>query len=255
MRCPLVAGAYRADGEPLRARRLFELEGVPCRDCFGDSGGVGRNVQESAPARDLVRVDRRYHDPATIPGAVGDDGERVVEQQGVGGRLPVQRRMPKGSRVDGVHGLAQVELEVLCGSTPVPVERDGRDCARHERNADAGPEPVCGGQDGVLSGEGDGAAGLCPGEADVREQIVESVHGIEVGRLGGRSCARGRGAATIRGLVWSKCHREAPFFWATIDSVGTEKCRSNAITARAPGRNPRLHHRRDSSTPGCHCPR
>ena len=23
----------------------------------------------------------------------------------------------------------------------------------------------------------------------------------------------------------------------------------------APGRNPRLHHRRDSSTPGCHCPR
>jgi hypothetical protein len=59
--------------------------------------------------------------------------------------------VPEGTRVDAVDGLAQVQLEVLPGSAPVPVEGDGRDGVRHDRDADAGAEAVRGGQDGILA--------------------------------------------------------------------------------------------------------
>ena len=49
-----------------------------------------------------------------VRGAVGRHQERVVEHEWVRGWLLVQRGVPEGSRVDRVHSLAKVEVEVLC---------------------------------------------------------------------------------------------------------------------------------------------
>ena len=106
--------------------------------------------------------------------------------------------MPEGAWVDGVHGLPQVELELLGGAAPMPVEGDGGDRAGHERDADAGAESVGGRQDRVPSGKGDRDPGLCPGEADVREQVVEGPHGIERNRWGRRRFGRDVGVASVR---------------------------------------------------------
>ena len=106
--------------------------------------------------------------------------------------------MPESARVDGVHGLAQVELELLGGAAPMPVEGDGGDRAGHEGDADAGAESVRGRQDRVPSGKRDRDPGLDPGETDVREQVVEGPHGIEGNRRGRRRCARDARVATVR---------------------------------------------------------
>ena len=170
---PLGGGAHDADRQARRVRRLLELEGVPGGDRRGDPGGIGRHIQEAAPLGGQVGIDGRGHDPAAVGRAVGRHQERVVEHEWVRGRLAVQRRVPEGARVDGVHGLAQVEMEILCRPASMPVKGDGGHRPGHERDADARSEPVRGRHDRILSGEGDRASGLRPGEADVRQQVVE----------------------------------------------------------------------------------
>ena len=68
--------------------------------------------------------------------------------KGVGCRLSVQRRMPERTRIDGVHGLAQVEMEVLCRPASTPVKADCGHRAGQERDADARAEAVTGGRIG-----------------------------------------------------------------------------------------------------------
>ena len=92
--------------------------------------------------------------------------------------------MPEGARVDGVHGLAQVQLEVLSGPTPVAVKGNCRNRTGHDGDGDAGTETVCRRQDRVLPGERhDGPA---PGsrQADVRQEAVEGGQRIEFVRRG-----------------------------------------------------------------------
>jgi hypothetical protein len=52
--------------------------------------------------------------------------------------------VPEGARIDGVHRLAQVEMEILRRSTPMAVESHCRHSPSHERDADARPESVRG---------------------------------------------------------------------------------------------------------------
>ena len=153
---PLVRGAHHTDRQARGVRCLFELERVPGGDRRGDPGGIGRHIQEAAPPGDQMRIDGRCHDPAAVRRAVGRHEERVVEHERVRGHLPVQRRVPEGAGIDGVHGLAQVEVEVLRRATPMAMEGDRRDGPGHERDADAGAEPVRRRHDRILSGEGDG---------------------------------------------------------------------------------------------------
>ena len=199
---PLVWGAHDADRQARGVRLLLELERVPGGDRRGDPGGVGWHVQETAPPGDQMRVDGRGHDPATVSRAVGRHQERVVEHERVRSWLAVQRRVPEGAWVDGVHGLAQVEVEVLGRSASMPVKGDRRHGPGHERDADAGPEPVCGRHDRILPGEGDGGSGLRPGETDVRQQVVEGFERIERGRFevvrcGGEGRVADRSAASL----------------------------------------------------------
>ena len=192
------------------------------RDRRGDPGGIGRHIQEAAPLGDQVRIDGRGHDPAAVGRAIGRHQERVVEHERVRGRLAVQRRAPEGARVDGVHGLAQVEVEVLRRPTAMAVQGD-----RRHRPAMSGmpmhaPEPVSGRHDGILSGEGDGGPGLRAGEADVRQQVVERVERVEPARS-----RRGVGVAAVSGrrrhaVIVASSGTARPR--AMTDSVGTEKC-------------------------------
>ena len=70
--------------------------------------------------------------------------------------------MPEGAGVDRVDGFAQVEVEVLRRSAAMPMEGDGCHGTGHQRDADARTEPVSGGHDRILSGEGDGGSCLVP---------------------------------------------------------------------------------------------
>jgi hypothetical protein len=78
-----------------------------------------------------------------------------------------------------VHGLAQVEMEILRRAAPMAVESHCRHRPGHERDADAGPEPVGGRHDRILSGEGDGTYSPGPTGTDVCQQIVEGRQRIE----------------------------------------------------------------------------
>ena len=117
------------------------------------------------------------------------------------GGLPVQRRVPEGTGVDAVHGLAQVQAEVLRRAAAMAVKGDRRNGARHERDADAGPEAVRGGQDGILAGERHGAPRLRPAEADLRQQVVERGQRIEIGGVAPRGRAGFGGLRAHAGLL------------------------------------------------------
>jgi hypothetical protein len=69
------------------------------------------------------------------------------------GHLAVERRVPEGAGIDGMHGLAQVEVEVLCGPTPMPVESYCCYGPGHQGDADAGAESVGGRHHRILAGE------------------------------------------------------------------------------------------------------
>jgi hypothetical protein len=132
---------------------LFQLERVPLPDGRGDLGGVGWYVQEPAPPGGQMRVHARRHDPAAVGGLVRREEERVVEHQRMRGRGLVEGRVPECARVEAMDGLAQVQFEVLLGAAAVPVEGDGRDAGRHDRDADAGTEAVHRGHDWILAGD------------------------------------------------------------------------------------------------------
>jgi hypothetical protein len=76
------------------------------------------------------------------------------------GQFPVQARVPERTGIDPVHGLAQVQRKVLLRAAPVPVQGDRRNGSRHDRDADAGTEPVRGGHDRILAGQPYGSSGL-----------------------------------------------------------------------------------------------
>ena len=90
------------------------------------------------------------------------------------------------------------------------------------------PETVGGGQDRILSGEGHRGPCLRAGEADVRQQRVERIERVEPG-----GCVRGRrrcgGDGPGRHAGSPRRARVGPRWCG-----GTEKCWSNAVTARGP---------------------
>ena len=86
-------------------------------------------------------------------------------------------------------GLAQVQAEVLRRAAATAVKRDRRDRTRHQRDADARPEAVRGGQDGILAGERHRAPRLRHAEANLGQQAVERGQGIESGAVAPRQRA------------------------------------------------------------------
>ena len=107
------------------------------------------------------------------------------------GRLPVQGRMPEGSRIDSVDRLAQVHLEVLARATPLTVKGDGRHGAGDDRDTDASAEAVRSGQNGIVSEDGDRATGLPLGKADVGQEVLQRDQGVERRRAGRCRCPGG----------------------------------------------------------------
>ncbi len=101
------------------------------------------------------------------------------------GHLTVERGVPEGSRIDGVHSLSQVEVEILPRPAPMPVKGNGGHRPGHEWDPDAGSEPVSGRNDRILSGEGDGDSGVPPRQADLRQQFIERIERIEGDRRWG----------------------------------------------------------------------
>ena len=93
--------------------------------------------------------------------------------------LAVQGRMPEGSRVDGVQGSAQIEMEVLGRAAADAVHADGGHRGGHERHADARTEPVDGGHNGILACEGHGATCACSVQAKTGKQRVERCERVE----------------------------------------------------------------------------
>ena len=232
---PLRREAHDGDRQAPGTGGLLELEGVPGADRRGDPGGIGRHIQKAAPGGDQMRIDGRRHDPAAVHRAVRRHQEGIVEHERMGRVLTAEGRVPEGAGVDDVHGLAQIEVEVLRRPAPMAVQGHGCHGPRHQRDADARTHAMGRRHDRVLSHEGDGGSRLGPGEADVREEAVERRHRVEGGRLGcGRRrrarpvlCrqAAGPGAAVTVG-------RRAPPRRRTRSA--RENCRSNPVTARGP---------------------
>ena len=145
--------------------------------------------------------------------------------------LPVQGRVPERTGVDAVHGLAQVQAEVLRRAAATAVERDRRDRARHQRDADAGPEAVRGGQDGILAGERHRAPRLRHAEANLGQQAVERGQGIESGAVAPRQRA---------GLGGLRAHAgRSPA--GAADVAGTPRRNSRAATTDPAANIPAAH--------------
>ena len=166
---PFDGTANDANGQAGCARLFLEFRRVPRRDRFGDLGLVGWHAEEATPLGRQMRKDARCHHPTTVSSAKGHDEERVVEDERVGGGFVVDRRMPEGAGVDGVHRFAEIEMEVLRRTSAESVQTDRRHPCSHQRNADAGTEPVNGRKDRVLPGEGDRGTRLCTTQTDVAQ--------------------------------------------------------------------------------------
>jgi hypothetical protein len=63
--------------------------------------------------------------------------------------------------------LAQVQVEVLSGPTPLAVKGNGGNSTSHDGDGDAGTEAVCRRQNWVFSSEGHDGPGFGSGQFDV----------------------------------------------------------------------------------------
>ena len=136
------------------------------------------------------------------------------------GRLPIQRRMPEGARIDGVHGLAEVEMEVLPGPPRWRWNAVAATAPAMSGTPMQAPSRWAAGTIGSCSVERDGAPGLCPGQ--VRQ------------RRAGRSRA-GDGSKFVHvSPVVPSDTGIMTLIGRTTESVGTEKWQSKAVTARGP---------------------
>ena len=231
VRQPLAAGAHHAHRQACGVRRLLQLECVPLADGCCDLDTVGRHVQEAAPCGGQMGVDPGRHDPAAVGRAVRREQERVVEHQRMRGRFPVQARVPERARIDAVHGLAQIQRQVLRRAAAVPVQRDRRNGVCHDRDADAGAETVRGGHDRILAGERHGSTGLCAAEPDVRQQVVQRRERIKAGDI----ALRARGHAGVR-------HDRAPSSgWAAAGAAGAPPRNSRATRTDPAANMPAAH--------------
>ena len=198
--------------------------------------------------------DARRHDPTAVRRAVGRDRGRGCRRPAGAGSLAIQRRLPEGAWVDAVDGLAQVQFEVLCGAALLAVEGDGRHRSGHDGEAMQAPRRCAAGRMGSCPAKETTTPPRLPvGEGDIREQIVECAHWIEVGRLGGRRRRRGVGA---RPFV---APRDRTVTWNVLPSGGSpSRSARRSVRARPspPGarvRIGRLRRPRRPSTPGCRC--
>jgi hypothetical protein len=83
-----------------------------------------------------------------------------------------------------MHGLAEVQLEMLTRTFPVMVKCYCCQRASHQWDSNARPKSMSSRKDWVLSRERDRPSGRKPRDADVQEQIVDGFDGIKVDRFG-----------------------------------------------------------------------
>ena len=178
---PLLGAAGHTCGQPGRIGGFFQLEGIPVGKRLGDLGEVRRHIQETAPLGRLVRIHRGGHHGAPVAGAVRNQRERVVQQQRDRRKFAGQRGLPRIAGVDVMHGLAQIQVQILARAATVAMHGGRRHGIAHHRDANRRGQPVTGRDDRILTGKRHPPPGIGNRQSDVGQQVVERRGRIELG--------------------------------------------------------------------------
>lgn len=189
---PFLRTAGHARRQPGGIGGVFQSESIPAGDRPGNLPEIRCHVKEPAPVGRLVRIHSGGHHDASVARSVRTQGERVVQHQRDGREFAGQRGLPRVARVDVVHRLTQIQVQVLPRAAAPAVHRCGRDRIAHHRNADCGAQPVPGRNDRIRAGEAHSPPGVGGGQPDIGEQIVKRGSRIEFGcaELGAQRCLR-----------------------------------------------------------------
>jgi hypothetical protein len=179
---PFLGSAVDGADDARGAHGFVQLGGVPLCDGLGNGLAVGWRLQHVQRAVQQVRVDGGDGGETAISGGEDAKGHRVAHPQR--GLVPVavdggdEREVARHcvvaghgahghallhddghQRVDVVHGLAQVHLQVLLLAGAVLPDGGSRHARAHGRNGHAGGDAEVAAHDRVLAGERDLAAG------------------------------------------------------------------------------------------------
>ena len=111
-----------------------------------------------------ARVYPRRQEEPTVLGPVQIEIHRVTDPKWHLIRVAVDRGHEFVRRVDAVDGLAQVKSQVLAATAALAPDIGNPRRPRHDRDTDAGSEPVHAWENRVFANEGDGPSGVFRGE-------------------------------------------------------------------------------------------